>query len=65
MGNVDQMIRIIIALVVGVLYWQNIITGTLALVLAAVALVFILTSTVKFCPIYRILGISTCSVDSK
>lgn len=65
MGTTDKMIRIGIALVIALLYWQNIISGTLALVLIGVAVIFLLTSTVSFCPIYKILGISSCPVDSK
>ncbi|MFT5886683.1 MAG: hypothetical protein ACI9IP_003151 [Arcticibacterium sp.] len=59
MGNVDRMIRIVIALVIGVLYWQNVISETLGIVLATLAVIFLLTSTVNFCPIYKVLGISS------
>lgn len=62
MGGADRIIRIIIAAVVGVLYWQGIIEGTLAYVLLAVAGVFLLTSFVSFCPLYTILGLNTCRV---
>lgn len=60
MGGVDRIIRIIIAIVVGVLYWQGIIEGTLAYVLLALAAVFLLTSLVSFCPLYKIVGLNTC-----
>ena len=56
MGNVA---RIVIALVIGVLYWQNVISGTFGIVLAALAVIFLLTSTVNFCPTYKVLGISS------
>ncbi|MEO1652266.1 MAG: DUF2892 domain-containing protein [Bacteroidota bacterium] len=59
MGNMDRMIRILIALAVTVLYFMNIIPGTLGLILMAVAGIFVLTSTVNFCPIYAGLGLST------
>lgn len=62
MGGADRIIRIIIAAVVGVLYWQGIIEGTLAYVLLAVAGVFLLTSFVSFCPLYTIVGLNTCRV---
>ena len=60
MGGVDRIIRINIAIVVGVLYWQGIIEGTLAYVLLALAAVFLLTSLVSFCPLYKIVGLNTC-----
>ncbi len=60
MGGADRIIRIIIAAVVGILYWQGIIEGTLAYVLIALAVVFLLTSFVSFCPLYKLVGLNTC-----
>lgn len=62
MGNADRIIRIIIAAVVAVLFFSNIISGTLGIVLLALAGIFVLTSLVSFCPIYTIFGLSTCPV---
>jgi hypothetical protein len=62
MGGVDRIIRIILAVVIGVLYWQGIVEGTLAYVLMAVAAIFVLTSFVSFCPLYRIVNLNTCEV---
>lgn len=56
----DKTIRIIIAAVVAGLYYGNIITGTLGIVLLVLAGVFVLTSLVSFCPLYTLFGISTC-----
>ncbi|SDS24685.1 Protein of unknown function [Formosa sp. Hel1_31_208] len=60
MGNADRIIRILIAVVVGVLYWQGSIEGTLAYILIGLSIVFILTSLVNFCPLYALFGIKTC-----
>jgi len=65
MGRADRIIRIIIAAVVGVLFWQGIIAGTLAYVLLALAAVFVLTSFVSFCPLYSLVGLNTCKVKNK
>ena len=62
MGGTDRMIRIIVAVVIGLLFWQGIIAGTLAYVLFVVAGVFLLTSFVSFCPLYAIVGLNTCKV---
>ncbi len=62
MGNSDRIIRIAIAVLVAVLYWQGIIKGTLAYILLALAIIFVLTSLVSFCPLYTLLGINTCKV---
>lgn len=62
MGGVDRIIRFVIAAVISVLYWQEIIEGTLAYVLIAVGIIFVLTSFVSFCPLYRIVNLNTCKV---
>jgi hypothetical protein len=60
MGIVDRSIRILIAMVVAVLFFLEIISGTLGIVLLIAAGVFVLTSIVSFCPLYTLLGINTC-----
>ena len=62
MGGADRIIRALIAVVVAVLYFQGVISGTLGIVLMVLAGVFLLTSLVSFCPIYAPFGIRTCSV---
>lgn len=59
MGTIDKVVRILLALVVAGLYFANIISGTIALILLAVAAIFIITSFVGFCPLYLPFGIST------
>ncbi|RDI57451.1 Protein of unknown function (DUF2892) [Flavobacterium glaciei] len=59
MGSTDRIIRIALAAIVAVLYFTNTISGTLALVLGAFAIIFIITSFVSFCPLYYPFGIST------
>lgn len=60
MGSTDKIIRVLIAVVVVILYWQGIIPGTLGIVLLALAAIFVLTSLISFCPLYLPLGINTC-----
>lgn len=60
MGTADRIIRTIIAIVVGILYFTDVITGTLGIVLLVLAGVFLLTSLVSFCPLYAPFGIKTC-----
>lgn len=59
MGAADRIIRIVIAVVLGVLYYQGIVAGTLGLVLLIVAVIFALTSLMSFCPLYLPFGLST------
>lgn len=60
MGSVDKIVRVIIAAVIAGLYYAGIISGTLGIVLLVLAGVFVLTSLVSFCPLYTLIGISTC-----
>ncbi len=59
MGSADKMLRIIAAIVIGILYFTNVITGTLGLILLIVGIIFLLTSLVSFCPLYLPLGLNT------
>ena len=59
MGSADRIIRMIIAVVIGVLYFTGIVEGTLGIVLLILAAVFLLTSFISFCPLYAPFGIST------
>ena len=59
MGSADRIIRIILAVVMGVLFFMKIITGALGIVLVVAAVVFALTSLISFCPLYPIFGLST------
>jgi len=60
MGNTDKGIRLLLAIGVSLLYFFDIIEGTLAYILMALAIVFLLTSLISFCPLYAPFGISTC-----
>ncbi len=59
MGIVDVTIRIVIAFVLIGLYFESLISGTLAIVLLILAGIFFLTSLIGFCPFYVLLGINT------
>jgi hypothetical protein len=59
MGSTDKIIRISIAVLIAVLYFTNTISGTLALILGAFAIIFIITSFISVCPLYIPFGLST------
>jgi len=63
MGSADRIIRLVLAAIVAVLYFTNIITGTLGIVLLIIAGVFVLTSLISFCPLYLPFGIKTCKTS--
>ncbi len=59
MGTVDKVIRVLVAVVVLILYFTHVISGTLAIILIILAVVFVATSLLGFCPLYLPFGLST------
>lgn len=59
MGTADKAIRILAAILIGILYFTNQISGILAIILLIIAVIFIITSFISFCPLYWPFGIST------
>jgi uncharacterized membrane protein len=59
MGTVDRIVRLVFAVLVVVLYFTNVISGVVAIILGVLALVFLLTSLVGFCPLYAPFKFST------
>jgi hypothetical protein len=64
-GTIDMVIRLLIALVIIVLYFTNVIGGTLAVILFIVAAIMVLTSIFGICPAWMLFGISTCKKEEK
>jgi len=63
MSNVDRIVRIILAVVFGILYFTGVVTGVFGIVLIVLGGIFVLTSLVSSCPLYSLFGISTCPVE--
>ena len=64
-GNIDRVIRFAIGIVAIIAVfivplsgggWERILAG-------GVGIIMLGTSAIKFCPLYRILGLRTCSSD--
>ena len=64
MGTADRAIRTLIALAIAVLYFTGKISGTVAIVLGIVAVAFLVTSFVGWCPSYLPFGLSTRKSES-
>ncbi len=62
-GILDRWIRMSISFVIMLLYYFDVIGGTVAMVLLIVSLVLLLTSLFSFCSLYKIFGINTCKKD--
>ena len=59
MGTADRVIRFVLAILVLILYLTGTISGTLAIILGVIAIIFVLTSFIGFCPAYVPLKLST------
>jgi len=63
MSTTDKIVRLTAAAVMLILYFTNVVSGTLGLVALGVSVIFVITSVVSFCPLYTVFGISTCKVS--
>ena len=59
MGTLDRIIRLVIAAVIAVLYFTGNLSGLAAIILGILAVIFVATSLISFCPLYLPLGLST------
>ena len=59
MGSADRIIRILVAFVIAILYFANQLSGTTAIILVVLAVIFVATSFIGFCPLYLPFGVST------
>lgn len=61
-GSTDKVIRLVLALAAVVAAFVTGMGTLLGVVLLVVAAVLAVTAFTGFCPIYRVLGLSTCPV---
>ena len=59
MGDLDRVVRFLGAVVLGILYFAHVVSGTVALVSLIIAILLLLTSLVGYCPLYAPFGITT------
>ena len=67
MSGIDRGIRVIVALAIGVLFYNGTLAigSTIGIIAAIVGAIFLLTSLVSSCPLYSVLGLSTCKTTEK
>lgn len=58
-GTTDRLVRLLAALVLAALYFMGILSGTAGAIAVGVAAVLVLTSFLRFCPLYLPFGIRT------
>lgn len=59
MNTTDRLIRIIVALLAGLLIMSGTLSGLAAIIAGIVAVIFIVTGSIGVCPLYMLLSIST------
>ena len=59
MGTIDRVIRVAMAIIIAILYLTGVISGVWAIVLGVIAVAFVVTSAIGFCPAYLPFHIST------
>jgi hypothetical protein len=63
-GKTDKIVRLSIAAILLFLIFANVVSGTMSIVILALAAILVLTSFISFCPIYYALGKNTCQTKS-
>lgn len=59
-GILDRVVRIIIAAILAILYFTEVVTGTLGIIFLIVAAIFLITGAFRFCGAYALFGVNTC-----
>lgn len=57
--RLDRVLRFALAIAFALLYFSGTVSGTLGLVLVVAGTIFAVTGLINFCPLYRLLGVST------
>jgi hypothetical protein len=61
LGNIDKALRVLGAIIIAVLYLTHVVTGAVATVLLIVGAILLLTGFIGTCPLYSLMGASTCA----
>lgn len=65
MGKTDKIVRIVLAVLLGLASYTGMVTGVTATVFLVIAAVMVLTSVLSFCPLYAVVGLNTCAKEEK
>lgn len=58
-GIIDRILRILVGLGSYALFFTDVTSGILGLVLVALGTIFLLTAFVNVCPLYKLFGLKT------
>ncbi len=57
--SIDRIVRIVLAVILGILILNGTLTGIAGILLGIFAIVFLFTGIISFCPLYKMIGFST------
>ena len=63
-GKGDQIFRFVLGIVLLLAYFLGWVGGAWGVVALIVGIVLVATAAVRFCPLYRLLGLNTCEAKS-
>lgn len=58
-SNLDRIVRVVLGIIMLVLYFAGIVSGTLGIIALILGILLTLTGLVGFCPLYALLKINT------
>jgi Flp pilus assembly protein TadB len=58
-SGLDRIIRVIAGIALLVLFFANVVTGTLGIIAVIIGAILLITGIVGFCPLYALLKIKT------
>jgi len=59
MNSFDKLIRLVVSIFIIILYYKQVLTGTTGMISLLFAFYLTLTNLISYCPVYKLLGIST------
>jgi len=63
-GKTDKIIRVIVGVLLIVLFFTDVLTGTLGIIALIAAGIALGTAMVNICGIYKLVGISSCKMTN-
>lgn len=64
-GTTDKVIRISIAIVLLILFFTDVLTGTVGIIAIIASVALIGTSMISFCGLYTLFGANTCPIENQ
>jgi len=64
-GSTDKLVRLLLAIILILLFYFEVLTDTLGIVALILALVLTVTSLINFCPLYPLFKINTAKKKEK